>query len=445
MIYLKRLAFWLAGWLLAASVQAQSVPSLPDAPALSPDLDTSRPISLEQALQQGLNHHPVSQAALARLRSAYWAYEKAASPPSAQLTLATIPGTNVPGSQPGGNNPSGAGAGFATFSANGRTDTYLQFTQPFLPLGAQSEAERLALAEYEMARAGWRDSRVSLRQQLKDSYYTLLAAQASLTAVRDNLSLAQESYQVAERRLEAGAGPKLDLIDAGVQLSRAQQDQVKAEAGLRQAQAGLASLLGVPASTELVVSGELRPPEHSLQFQALLEQAKTSPRFRASQAALERAEAAVGLAETQAHPNPVFSFVRDLSTHTYQVQLGLQFPLDWGQIGNEVRARQENVEEQRHNLRSTELNLSSTLKVSLEQYWGAVRNAAEFREKILLPSEESTRITQYGFKRGAVAYVRLLTSQQNLTAVRKEYIALLQSAWLALDAVEAAAGIEESN
>ncbi len=58
-------------------------------------------------------------------------------------------------------------------------------------------------------------------------------------------------------------------------------------------------------------------------------------------------------------------------------------------------------EEQRQNRRATELGLSSALRVASEQYAGATRNAAEFREKIPLPSEESTRITQYRFQREA--------------------------------------------
>ena len=146
------------------------------------------------------------------------------------------------------------------------------------------------------------------------------------------------------------------------------------------------------------------------------------------------------LAEQQANPTPLLTFLRDLPTHTYQFQVGLQFPIDWGQIRNEVRSKEESVLEQEHNLQATKLEVSSNLKVAFEQYLGAMHNAADFREKVLQPSEQSSRITQYGFKRGAVPYVRLLTSQQNLAAVRKEYIALLQSVFVSLNALEAAAG-----
>ena len=59
----------------------------------------------------------------------------------------------MPGSQPGGRNPSGAGAGFATYSANGLTDTYVQVCQPFWPLGSFGAGRKLAEADYRLALA----------------------------------------------------------------------------------------------------------------------------------------------------------------------------------------------------------------------------------------------------------------------------------------------------
>ena len=399
-------------------------------------------LGLPAALEQGLSQNPKVLAAAARLRAAQWSLEKATSLPSAQVTLGTIAGSTVAGSQTGGNSPSGAGAGFATFSADGRTDRYLQFTQPFLPLGAMSAARAVASQELEMARANEQEVRVQLRQQIKDGFYTVLAAQANLQAVEDNLALARESHQIAEKRFSNGAGPKLDLVDAGIQLSRAEQDLINAQVQLQQSQAVLVPLLGLPPASSLRAEGELAIPDERLDYPKLADELDKNPKVQLARAGLERERASVDWAASQGNPNPMLTFIRDWNTHTYQLQVGLQFPLDWGQIGNEVRAREESVQEQQQNLQALQMGLSSGLRVAVEQYLGAVRNAADFREKILIPSQESTRITQYGFKRGAVPYLRLLTSQQNLTAVRKEYIQLIRSAWLALDAAEAAVGKE---
>lgn len=407
---------------------------------LVPDAQGQVKIDLDQAIQRGLSTHPDVMAANARVRSAYWAFQKAASIPSTQITVATIPGTNVAGSVPGGNNPSGAGAGFATFAANGKTDTYLQVTQPFMPIGSFSASQKVALGDYRVAIADYNSSQVKLRQQIKDAFYNLLAAQESIKVVQNNLDLANESYTIAQKRLSSGAGPRLDLIDSGVQLSRANQDLVRSQAGLKQAQASLAPLLNMPGQISIEGTGSLDTPTLDLAYSQLLELAQKNPQVQSALYAVERSKRSVDLAETQGNPTPLFTFLRDLPTHTYQFQVGLQFPIDWGQIRNDVRSKEESVVEQEQNLQSVKLGVSSSLKVAFEQYLGAMKNAADFREKVLQPSEESTRITQYGFKRGAVPYVRLLTSQQNLAAVRKEYIALLQSVFVALDALEAAAG-----
>lgn len=407
---------------------------------LLPDTQGVYKLGLDEAVQRGLSVHPSVLAANARVRSAYWAFQKSASMPSTQITVATIPGTNVAGSLPGGNNPSGAGAGFATFAANGLTDTYLQVTQPFMPIGSYTAAQKLAVQDYRVAIADYESSQVSIRQKVKDAFYNLLAAQETIRVVQNNLDLANESYTVAQRRFTSGAGPQLDLIDAGVQLSRANQDLVRAQANLKQAQATLAPLLNLPGQTPIECQGSLDAPSLELAYSKLLELAQKNPSIQSALYSLERSRRSVTLAEQQANPTPLLTFLRDLATHTYQFQIGLQFPIDWGQIRNEVRSKEESVVEQEQNLQAAKLDVSSNLKVAFEQYLGAMKNAADFKEKVLQPSEESTRITQYGFKRGAVPYVRLLTSQQNLAAVRKEYIALLQSVFQALNALEAAAG-----
>lgn len=416
------------------------VPPAVDPMQLLPDSQGVLKLDVNQAVARGLSTHPQVQAANARVRSAYWAYQRAASMPSTQITVATIPGTNVAGSVTGGNNPSGAGAGFATFAANGRTDTYVQVTQPFMPIGSYTTAQKVAVQDYRVAVAEWESSQVKLRQQIKDAFYNLLAAQESMRVIQNNLDLANEGYTIAQKRFSSGAGPQLDLIDSGVQLSRANQDLVRSQASLKQAQATLAPLLNLPGQTPIECTGTLDAPSLELAYARLLELAQTNPLIQSALYSLEKTRRSVTLAEQQANPTPLLTFLRDLATHTYQFQIGLQFPIDWGQIRNEVRSKEEDVIEQEQNLQAAKLEVSSNLKVAFEQYLGAMHNAADFREKVLLPSEESTRITQYGFKRGAVPYVRLLTSQQNLASVRKEYIALLQSVFVALNALEAAAG-----
>lgn len=407
---------------------------------LLPDGEGVVKLDVQQAVQRGLDTHPQVLAANARVRSAYWAYQKSASLPSTEITVGTIPGTNVPGSLPGGSNPSGAGAGFATFAANGQTDTYVQVTQPFMPLGSYATAQKVALQDYRVAVAEWKSAQVRLRRQIKDAFYHLLAAQEALRVVQNNRDLANEGYLIAQKRFSSGAGPQLDLIDSGVQLQRANQDLVRSQADLKQAQARLAPLLNLPGHAVIECTGSLDTPTLELAYARLIELAQTNPQIQSALYSLERSRRSVTLAEQQAHPTPLLTFLRDLTTRTYQFQVGLQFPIDWGQIRNDVRAKEETVLEQEHYLHAARLEVSSNLKVAFEEYLGAMRNAADFREKVLLPSEESTRITQYGFKRGAVPYTRLLTSQQNLTAVRKEHILLLQSVFMSLHALEAAAG-----
>jgi cobalt-zinc-cadmium efflux system outer membrane protein len=421
--------------------QDTSVPVPPHADPLEqvPAPETLR-LTLDQALQQGLTRNPTLLAADARVRQAYWAYQKTASLPSTQVTLTVAPGTVVEGSNPGGNNPSGVGAGFATIASNGLTDTYVTTTQPFWPLGSYTSGIKMALQDYRVSSYSLETTRLTVRQNVKDAFFGLLAAQEALRVSGENLQLAQLSYDIAQKRFSSGAGPQLDLIDAGVLLSRAQQDQVSAQATLKQAQAALAPLIDVRADTPIQALGQLDVPQLAFEYAQLLELARKNPQIQAALALLEKNRRAVDFSRQQGNLTPMLTFIRDISTHTDQTQAGFQFPIDWGQIRNDVRSKEESVLEQQYNLLAAQLQISSNLKAAFESYLGSYRNASDFRERVLLPSEESTRITQYGYKRGALPYLRLLTSQQNLAAVRREYIGLLQSVFVSLDAVEAATG-----
>lgn len=407
---------------------------------LNPDPQGRISLDVKEAVRYARASNPALLASYQRLRSSYWAYQSVSSLPPTQITAQTFPGTNVAGSNPGGNNPSGAGAGFATYTANGETDTIIQVSQPFWPLGSFTTAQDLARFDYQIAFANSQISELNLRKSTQDAFFALLAAQENQKIASENLLLAEKSHYIAQRRQLAGAGPRLDLLDAKVQLSRAQFDLVTSQTRLKTARALLAPLIGLSSDYDLVALGRLTTPPLKLQYESLLTSASRSPVLVAAQLALNRSRTAVTNAEQQGNATPTFTYIRDLPTQTDQYQIGFQFPLDWGQIRNQVRQNEEAVVEQEQNLQAVQLALSSRLKTAYEAYLSSCKNASEYEEKVLQPSEESNRITQYGYQRGAVPYLRLLNSQINLMNVRKRYVSLLQLTLTNLDALEAASG-----
>jgi cobalt-zinc-cadmium efflux system outer membrane protein len=414
-----------------------------DSPFVSPlhleaDANHCITVDLASALQYARSSSPSLLAAHQRMRSFYWAYQSIGSLPSTQITAMTVPGTILPGSNPGGNNPNGAGAGFATYAANGLTDTFMQVTQPFWPYGSFTSAHELALRDYQVAWANYQNSAVTLRQNVKDAFYSLLAAQETLAMADLNLSLAEQSKQMAEKRFRAGAGPRLDFLDAQVQFSRAQIDRQTSQANLRATRARLAPLLGLETDAELIAQGQLVLLKPEIQYAQLLSASAESPLLVAAELSLKRSRTAVLNAAQQANPTPMFTYIRDFATNTDQYQIGVQIPLDWGQIRNQVRQNEEVVAELEQTLQATRLSVASNLKQAFESYQANLKNALEFQDKILKPSEKSTQMTQYGFQRGAVPYVRLLNSQINLISVRKESVRQALAALKSLDALEAA-------
>lgn len=402
-------------------------PPLPDPLVLKPGELVQ--LKVQQAVARAWQENPEVRAADARVRQAYWAYQGSDSLPSASLGVGTWQGQ-------------GQALLNSSLISEMRGDYYVWLTQPFRPLGTLSTHRRVAYRGLTQAQSQATLTRIQLSQRVKDAYYQLMAAEQQLAVAHQNLELAEEILKVTQLRFLKGAGPKLDEINATVQRNRARQDLTLAQGQRGQAQARLAALLGLPAHTPLRTQGQLQPPPGNYLYETLLELARQHPRLQVARESLQQSSHTRTLAEQQNNPQPGFYAAYDMVRPSYVVQLTLSIPLDWGVLRNDVRQKLEIEREKEQTLQSEQLALSAELRAAFEAYQAAFTNATTYLEEVLKPSEESTRITEYGYKRGAIPFLQLLTSQQQLSNIRKDYIERQLAVHLALDALEAVVGRE---
>lgn len=402
---------WLIFLLLTAMAGAQEVP-----------------LDLPGALQQLQASHPKLKAAQARLEQSGIAQQWAAAPPAAQLGVASWQGR-------------GDALVNSNYTALNRPDYYVFVQQSLHPLGQSGTRRKLAEQEQESVRAEVEQLQIQLSQQLKDTFYRLLAAQEQRRFARENLNLAEDLLEVARQKLRAGSGPRLDEINASIQRNRARQELALLESSLRQQQITLATFLSLPHETRLVCLGELEPP----QPQSELEQSPElhdHPRVRSAKSSLAATLTQKQLAQQQGNPTPAVSAIYDLVRPSYSVNLSLAIPLDWGQLGSEVAQKEKQIEEKTALLRLEEQQLGGERAQAWQAYLVAYDQAEAYQREILGPAEETTRITSYGYQRGALPFFQLLTSQQQLASIRKDYVQRLLEAHLAKHALEATLGFK---
>lgn len=268
----------------------------------------------------------------------------------------------------------------------------------------------------------------------------LLISQQRVEVSRSNLELARSFCELARKKFEAGAAPRLDVLSAEIQLSAAEQALLSAQASLEQAQAQIRPLLGEGKGRPIVASGSVQLPRGLSRFdERLAGAAATHPQVEMARRALEQSEALVKLGRAQFNPTPSIVYFQDLrytNLNAYQAQL--QFPIDWGGMHANVRQAQETVEERRAALTQATLDVEARISTARSGYESALQTADAFEARVVRPSEELVRLTELGYRRGALPYLQMLNAQQNLLQARAQHLALLLAGHQALHALEAA-------
>jgi cobalt-zinc-cadmium efflux system outer membrane protein len=389
---------------------------------------TVRNFTLKQALDLALAQSPTLKVAELQEREAWWGYRLGVSLPSGSFEL----------DYTGGNNPSATSNGLAQ-------DYTITYSQTFGSIGQIALTGKSAYQGWQIARANTRLTRITLVQQVKDAFYGVLISQYEVDVARENLELADRILDLAKKQFEAGGGPRMDLLNAQIQQAASEQAYVQAVASLKQAQNALAPLLGLRAREVVAVEGDPALPMLPLVLAALESTAlDANPQIEIAAKTLEQSVTNVKLARVQALPAPALSYTYDLrTTPFYWFGASIAVPLDWGQIKHQVRQQLVTVAEKKEALESARLTVSSAVKTAYDNYQTTIVGVEAYRKNVLSPSEELMKMTQFGYKEGALPFLQVLNAQQTLRQARTQYYQLLLTGHQALDALEAAVGRQQ--
>ena len=205
--------------------------------------------------------------------------------------------TTIPVFSPGGGPPQ---VGTLTIPAPSSNiyDARLVLQYP-LSSGGRIEAQ-VAMAEANLRGAEATFERI--KQQIvfgvRQAYFSLLLAQASLRAADHSVTQANETLRVARARVATGVSPRFDQVQAEVAVATAKQTQVRARNSVAQAMQGLNALLNMSLETPLILPDpfamiSVATPTDRLLARALevrAEVVEVRARQAAAQAAIEVAE-----------------------------------------------------------------------------------------------------------------------------------------------------------
>lgn len=391
-------------------------------------------LNADEAVRIGLARNPQIAAGTAGVASAAANYRSTAAPTPLQLGITHAEGTSTA--------PTLNGANSDTFIDLGHVvDTSGQRRYQAAGLKSQLNVTRFQLAE----------TRITLEQQIRDAYWSLVAARAQQTITEESRRVVEQVHGLTQTQERAGAAPRVDVIRSGIDVANAQQALYTAQGAERNALGALNVLLArsplAPVETadnltETTAAPDVLPDVNDL---AALQRAAAAhrPLVKSAREQVRAANYAAKQAEAARFPDLSVDYERSIqqSANSDAVVLGLQFPLlDLGSVSQSIRAARELRKQAEAQAAQSEQQVAQQVAQAFTDLVQARKLAASFRTDILAPSTNLLEMAQIGYKQGATGILPVIDAENTLRNARTGYITALLALYKARDEVLAATG-----
>lgn len=319
----------------------------------------------------------------------------------------------------------------------------LLYDQP-LELGAK-RGRRVQVAEEESALTEVEISALTrrVRRDTREAYYRVALSRAETDRLGRILRFAERLEQIAQARFEAGDIPELEVIQARLEVSRAQVDLQVAQQEQKTSLSQLNALLNASPTTPWEVSGALEDPLPPISIPELIERAHASnPELQRLSQERKIEQTRLGLLKAERIPNLDVQVGTDLnSPPDFQAgprgQLSLLLPIfarNQGEIAQSF-AQQRVLEATVMAVRRAVAGRVEAAYFDLE----AKRTQVELYRQTLVPAAGRVEtLAEESYRAGKANILLVLDAQRNVQSVERNYLEslfALQSAF---------AGLEES-
>ena len=380
-----------------------AVDTIPQNTPIEPPLPTSNGMTLEQLVTLALDNNPaVKELAATTQKAAGY---------RTQVGLYANPTVGYQGQQ----------------RADRGTDQHTIFAeQEFVTAGklelnrrVQNEALRAQLQELEA-------QKLRVSTDIQTLYYQALGYQKQLDLIKEFRALMDKGFELAQQRLKAAEGSKIDVLQTKVQRNEIdlayRQTQARYDAAWREiaATAGMQGLTPMPLVTEFPLTSE------TMSWDSVASTiVASSPEYAASQARISQARAELARHGVQAVPNVTTQFGAGYDNGTdsgmMNLQVGLPIPVFNKNQGNIAAARAEYcravMEAKRieNAIRARLAIVSSDFETSLEavNVYGA---------DILPGAKEALTLAETAYKAGEMDFIQLLVARRTYFESNLQYV-----------------------
>lgn len=295
-----------------------------------------------------------------------------------------------------------------------------------------------------VTRAQITDAERTLTFNVAQQFISVLLAESTLQFALQDLKSFQQTVDISEIQLKAGAIGEGDYLKIKLQMLQFQTDVSSARLAKVQALVGLRELLGydaVPVNFE--VSGDLgyqplKSGLEDLQARALRER----PDFREAELGITAAQSQILLAKANAKVdvNGTYDFSHVAGQSTASIFVNFDLPIfnrNQGEIARTQYALTQAKEQQS--------SASDTVLSDVANAYEAVKSNDEVVQLYttsgyLKQAEESRDISEYAYKRGAASLLDFLDAERSYRSTQLAYRQALASYMTAIEQLKEAVG-----
>lgn len=381
---------------------------------------SAQPLPLQQALDQAFAHSPDLQVASAR--------------------LSTAQGRLI-GAQTYPYNPTLQGQAASRQDSQGRQGVDFQFSlsQQLELAGQRGKRVNAAQASLAAEQAQLQRAQRLVAARVHLAFVSALEARDFAAVAQRDMALTERLYDLAQRRLERGAGTQLDVNVAAAELGRAQASYQAANATYTGQSAALAEAIGLDPTSLPQPRGAL---QRALAPLPPLDQLVTSARdqradLQTLRAQIQASLARHNLAQAAAWPNltvRAFAGREDNTATLLGGSLAIPLPLfnrNQGPIA-ETRAQIAAV---RAELAAQTLTVEREVISAHARYQASQRAAARLRDLVFGTLEQNIELLQHSFEAGKATWPEVVVIRRTLVEAQRELTAAEAStrrAWVEL-------------
>jgi len=317
--------------------------------------------------------------------------------------------------------------------------------QPF-ELGGK-RGKRIAVAREEQQATELDIAALSrqIRRRAREAFFRALTQREQTAQAKSALDLATRTKDAVQQRYELGDVAQLEVIQADVELARANADYELALQSQRSSAAQLAALLNLSIDKEPAIAGraEEMPPVAAINEITATALGSNSDVVKTAQD-LRVEERRLTLAKSQRIPNIGLQAGTDLnSPPDFNVgprgQIGVQLPLFYHGQG-EIALSNARIELLRLTLESRRINATATVAAGYYDFAAKRRQAEQYRDRIVPQSIRLEQMAEDSYRSGKSNLLTLIDAQRRLNDVRKAYVDSLFAAQSSFAQLEEAVG-----